>query len=116
MDNCIFCKIASGQIPVAPLAENDSAILIKDKNPMAPHHVLCISKDHYANINEPNGMDMIGLMANMFQLLQNYTEEAGLDKTGHRIIINTGSDGGQTVQHLHIHLLGGAPLKNDFGA
>lgn len=116
MDDCIFCKIASGKIPVQPIADNISALLIKDRNPMAPHHVLCISKSHYANIIEPAGLDLAGLMANMFILLQNYAKENGLDQSGFRIIMNTGKDAGQTVQHLHIHLLGGATLKNDFGA
>lgn len=117
MSDCIFCKIVSKDIPVKPLAENGSAILIQDKNPMAPHHVLAIVKEHYNNVGELSGLDMAGILFNMFQLLDNYVFDNSLDlENGYRIIINTGKDAGQTVQHFHIHLLGGATLKNDFGA
>lgn len=116
MDDCIFCKIAAGKIPSAPLSQNSSAFLVKDINPMAPHHVLCISKDHYGSIQDPYGLDLAGLMSNMIELLQDYAAEHGLHESGYRLIINTGKDAGQTVKHLHIHLLGGAELKNDFGS
>lgn len=116
MSDCIFCKIVSKDIPVKPLAENGSAILIQDKNPMAPHHVLAIVKEHYNNVGELSGLDMAGILFNMFQLLDNYVQAHKLDETGYRIITNTGKDAGQTVQHFHIHLLGGSLLKNDFGA
>lgn len=115
-DDCFFCKITRGLTTVPSVDENGSAVLIKDKNPVAPHHVLCISRDHYDNIGEPYGLDQAGLLSNMFELLTSYAEKNGLDKTGYRILINTGKDAGQTMNHLHIHLIGGAFLKNDFGA
>lgn len=116
MSDCIFCKMACGEIKVPFIEQNGSAFLIKDKNPVAPHHVLCISMDHYDNVGEPYGLDQAGLLSNMFELLTEYATENGLDKTGYRILINTGKDAGQTVNHFHIHLIGGATLKNDFGA
>lgn len=116
MNDCIFCKLASGDIATEKLAENDSAFLIRDRNPVAPHHVLCISKKHYANIGEPYGLDLAGLSSNMIELLQDYAEKNKLNETGYRLVINTGKDAGQTVNHLHIHLVGGAPLALDFGS
>lgn len=116
MTDCIFCKLANGIIPTTKLAENGSAFLIADRNPIAPHHVLCIPNDHYDNVCEPYGLDQAGLLSNMFSLLTNYAEAKGLDKSGFRLVINTGKDAGQTVNHFHIHLIGGATLKNDFGA
>lgn len=116
MTDCIFCKLANGTIPTTKLAENGGAFLIADRNPMAPHHVLSISKEHRDNVGEPYGLDLAALLAYMFDLLLNYAVDEGLDRTGYRILINTGKDAGQTVNHFHIHLIGGATLKNDFGA
>ena len=116
MKDCIFCKIVARDISVEIIDENDSAILIADKNPIAPHHVLAIVKEHYDNAGEMFGLDMAGILYNIFNMLFVYADKNGLDKTGYRIITNTGSDAGQTVKHVHFHLLGGAPLKNDFGS
>jgi histidine triad (HIT) family protein len=115
MSDCIFCKIVSGNIPVQIISENDSAILINDKSPMAPHHVLAIVKEHFDNAGELYGLDMMAILANVFTLFDHYVITNNLNKSGYRIIVNSGPDAGQTVKHLHFHLLGGAALKNDFG-
>lgn len=113
MTDCIFCKIVSQEIPVEPLAETEQAILIKDKNPIAPHHVLAVTKEHVANIHE---LDYEFALLDMLALLCQYADDHKLHESGYRIVINTGKDAGQTVQHFHAHLLGGTTLKNDFGA
>jgi histidine triad (HIT) family protein len=113
MTDCIFCKIVSKKIPVEPLAEYEGAILIRDKNPIAPHHVLAIAKEHVSSIHE---LDYEFTLLEMLALLCNYAEQNKLNESGYRIVINTGKDAGQTVPHFHAHLVGGATLKNDFGA
>ena len=112
MTDCIFCKIINKDIPVEPLASNHAAILIKDKNPIAPHHVLAISREHHESSYWTN----LGSLADMMLLIHDYVEKNNLLETGYRIVSNAGKDAGQTVPHFHIHLLGGATLKNDFGA
>ena len=117
MDNCIFCKIVAGEIPADKLLENRDCIMIKDRNPVAPHHLLVIVKDHFDNIAGLNGKsDECFYYENVFQIIHEYVEKNGLDVSGYRILVNTGKDAGQTVNHLHFHLIGGATLKNDFGA
>ena len=111
--SCIFCKIVAENKHVL---SNDSAILITAKDVMAPHHKLVISKEHFCNVGELGGLDMAGILYNMFYLIQTYAQDHGLDESGYRLVINTGKDAGQTIQHLHIHLLGGSPLQNEFGA
>lgn len=113
MDDCVFCKIVSKEIPVQPLIELEHAILIRDKNPMAPHHVLAVCKEHADSIHE---IDYDFVLVEMLALLCKYADANGLHESGYRIVINTGKDAGQTVKHFHAHLLGGATLKNDFGA
>jgi histidine triad (HIT) family protein len=115
MTDCIFCKIVSGDIPAQIIDENDSAILIKDKNPMAPHHVLSIVKEHFDDVGELYGLDSMAILHNVYMLFDFYVIANNLNKSGYRIITNSGPDAGQTVKHLHFHLLGGSPLKNDFG-
>jgi histidine triad (HIT) family protein len=112
-DDCIFCKIANKEIAAEILKDTYHAILLKDKNPKAPHHVLAISKSHSTHLGEVMfAEDILGTLA----LLCEYAYENKLDKSGFRIVANAGADAGQTVNHYHVHLLGGAKLKDDFGA
>jgi histidine triad (HIT) family protein len=113
MSDCIFCKIVSKTIPADIIKESNYAILIKDKSPKAPHHVLALPKEHAPHIGEVQSeSDILETLA----LLCEYAYDNGLEKTGFRIIINSGKDAGQTVDHYHAHLLGGAKLKDDLGA
>jgi histidine triad (HIT) family protein len=104
MPDCLFCKIAAGQIPVKPLYEDERAIAFADINPQAPAHWLVIPKEHFANAGEAP--------AELLGHLLHVTAGLGAKQLpeGYRIVLNTGGDGGQTVGHLHLHLLGGRAM------
>ena len=104
--NCIFCKIVEQKIPSQKVAEDSRLIAIRDVNPQAPTHILVIPKNHIPNLGL---VDDSSLTASLFKKATELAAELGLKK-GFRIVVNTGSDGGQTVDHLHIHLLGGRAL------
>ena len=106
MNDCIFCRIIAGEIPSERVYEDDKMIVIRDVAPAAPVHVLIIPKAHTENIitAEPE------LLLYMFGKVKELAEKLGVNEKGFRIVANTGDDGGQTVKHLHIHLLGGKAL------
>lgn len=108
MENCIFCKIASGVIPSPKLYEDDKIFIIKDIEPKAKLHYLCIPKTHFALLTEMDEAKA-ELVKHCFQVIPTLEEQLGLQE-GYRMIINQGKNGGQTVPHLHIHLLGGEQL------
>lgn len=105
---CIFCKIAQGEIPAQIVYEDDEVLVFKDIHPKAKVHLLVIPRLHLASLNELNETHD-SLMAKMMRLLPQLAREQGLS-SGFRTIINTGQGGGQEVFHLHIHLLGGGHL------
>ena len=109
MSDCIFCKIAAGEIPSNKVYEDERIIAIHDLNPMAPVHVLFIPKEHIccANAVTEENSDVV---AHIFSKIPVVAKELGLDN-GYRIVNNCGEDGGQTVMHLHFHLLGGKKLS-----
>ncbi len=105
-ENCIFCKIIAGEIPSKKIHEDDFCVAFNDISPQAPTHVLVIPREHFASLDEaePKHKEVLG------HLLLTAAEIArtnGLAKKGYRVVINTNDDGGQTVFHLHVHLLGG---------
>ena len=106
--DCIFCKIARGEIPSQKVYEDDEIIAFNDLEPQAPVHVLIIPKEHMQDANQitEQNQDIIG---RIFHIAAKIAKEKGLDK-GYRIVNNCGEDGGQTVQHLHFHLLGGRKM------
>ena len=107
-DACLFCKIAAGSIPAKLVAETPHAIAFHDIAPQAPVHVLVIPRRHYASLAEtPDG----SVMAEVSELAKRVARELGVEQSGYRVVVNTGDDGGQTVHHLHLHLLAGRPLK-----
>ena len=108
MENCIFCKIAAGEIPSPKLYEDDKIFIIKDIEPKAKLHYLCIPKTHFALLSEMDEAKA-ELVKHCFQVIPTLEEKLGLQE-GYRMIINQGFNGGQTVPHLHIHLLGGEVL------
>ena len=110
MENCIFCKIVAGEIPSPRLYEDDKMIVIKDIEPKAKAHYLCIPKTHFALLSELNE-ERAEIVKHCFQTIPTLEEKLGLGN-GYRVIINQGEDGGQTVPHLHIHLLGGEKLSD----
>jgi len=107
---CLFCRIIAGEIPATILAENDSAIAIADINPQAPLHALAIPRRHIASVANITAADAEDFAA-VFLLAQQVAREAGKDVSGYRLVINHGQDAGQSVGHLHVHVLGGRPLK-----
>ena len=106
--DCIFCKIAYNEIPSEKLYEDDEMVAFNDLEPQAPVHVLIIPKAHISSANEitAENSDIIG---KIFMVAAKIAKEQGLDK-GYRIVNNCGEDGGQTVHHLHFHLLGGRKM------
>lgn len=122
-DDCIFCKLANGVIPVEHVLSNEDAVIIKDANPIAPHHMLVIAKPHYPDLgylllaNTEEGKSDRNLLCSMFSLIDDYVSmHLWHPQGGYRVVTNKGPDAGQSVKHLHFHLLGGSKLKNDFGA
>ena len=110
MENCIFCKIVAGVIPSPRLYEDDKMIVIRDIEPKAKLHYLCIPKTHFALLSEMDE-EKAEIVKHCFTVIPTLEKELGLEG-GYRVIINQGFNGGQTVHHLHIHLLGGEKLKD----
>ncbi len=110
MENCIFCKIVAGEIPSPRLYEDDTLIIIRDIEPKAKLHYLCIPKTHFALLTEMDS-EKSEILKHCFQTIANVQDKLGLSE-GYRVIINQGENGGQTVHHLHIHLLGGEKLTD----
>ena len=108
MENCVFCKIVAGEIPSPRLYEDEKMIVIRDIQPKAKLHYLCIPKQHFALLSEMDEA-RAELVKHVFQVIPTLEKELGLSD-GYRVIINQGENGGQTVHHLHIHLLGGEML------
>ena len=109
MENCIFCKIVAGEIPSPRLYEDDKMIVVRDIEPKAKLHYLCIPKTHFAYLSEMDE-ERAEIVKHCFQTIPKIASELGL-QDGYRVIINQGANAGQTVFHLHIHLLGGEVLK-----
>ena len=102
--NCLFCKIVAQKIPSQKVSENEHSIAIRDVNPQAPTHILVLPKIHIANIAAAAAN--AELVAKLIQTACQVAQEQNLTK-GFRLVVNTGDEGGQTVHHLHIHVLGG---------
>ena len=107
--DCIFCKIAMGEIPSGKVFENENIFAFKDINPQAPVHILVIPKKHIASANEITE-ENAALVAEIFKEIPGIAKEAGLNN-GYRIITNIGEDGCQSVKHMHFHILGGEKLS-----
>ncbi len=106
--NCIFCKIASGEIPSNKVYEDDKVLAFYDLEPQAPVHFLVIPKEHIQSLGEITSENS-QIIAHIFEVISKVTKELGLEN-GYRVINNCGKDGGQTVGHLHFHVLGGRLL------
>ena len=106
---CLFCKIAGKQIPAKILFEDDELLAFHDINPAAPTHVLVIPKAHITSIADVTA-DHAALLGKLMLATQRAAEMTGITKPGFRVVANTGENGGQSVFHLHLHVLGGRPL------
>ena len=107
-DNCIFCKIIAGDIPSAKVYEDDAVFAFRDIHPQTPVHILVVPKEHIVSAAEIDGSNS-ALVARCFEAMAKIAKAEGLDG-GYRVITNAGPDSGQTVMHLHFHLLGGKQL------
>ncbi len=106
MDNCLFCKIVEGSIPSTVVAETENVLAFEDINPAAPTHVLVIPKEHVADSAADVSSKDANLLAEIFGIAQGIAGDRGLDD-GWRLVTNVGPGAGQTVFHLHFHLMGG---------
>lgn len=106
-EHCLFCRIVRGEIPAKLVAESADALAFHDIAPQAPVHVLVIPRAHHASLAEtPDGT----VMAAVSELAKRVARELGVEASGYRLVLNTGADGGQTVHHLHAHLLAGRQM------
>lgn len=106
-ESCIFCRIARGEIHAQMVANTKEIVAFRDLNPQAPVHVLVIPKKHIASLDDATDSDLLGRMMSLAAAI---ARQEGLSKSGYRTVINTGKNGGQSVDHLHIHLLGGRAM------
>ncbi len=111
MEDCIFCKIVEGAIPSKKVFENEDLVAFEDLNPVAPVHVLLVPRRHYSNLYEmsstPQGLDTLN---RLYKALPELVRACGLESEGFRLINNCGENAGQTIMHVHFHLIGGLPL------
>jgi len=110
MSDCLFCKIIKGEIPAEIVAENNYALAFRDINPQASTHVLIIPKVHISSTRDLNN-ENIDALSQMALLANEISDSEGIKDSGYRWVINTGNDGGQTVFHIHLHLLGGRQMN-----
>ncbi len=108
--DCIFCQIAVGTIPKAFTYQDDEYMVFPDIHPLAPTHLLIIPKDHCMRSVAEMEPDQQGIVTRMIVLAKKMAEESGVDKTGYRLVFNARHHSGQEVDHIHLHLLGGAML------
>jgi histidine triad (HIT) family protein len=107
--DCIFCKIAGGEIPSKAVYRDDDVVAIEDINPQAPVHVLVMPKAHHPNLMHLTASGDRGLLCRLMETAAGLGRRLGGDG-GFRLVVNTGADGGQTVDHLHVHVLAGRPM------
>jgi len=112
--DCLFCKIAAGAIPSEKLHDDGTVFVIADINPQAPVHLLVIPFEHLTSVAAV-GANNASLMRNMTMLANEAAKAAGVAKSGYRLVMNTGPEGGQSVAHLHMHVLGGRQLSGQMG-
>lgn len=107
--DCIFCKVAAHDIPARTVFENERLIAFHDLFPQAPTHILIIPKTHYTTLNDVPAADS-ALLGEMMSTATKIAKELGVDESGYRVVMNCNKDGGQSVYHIHLHLLAGRQL------
>lgn len=107
--DCLFCKIVAGKIPAARIYEDAECIAFDDISPQAPHHVLIVPREHFDSLDKATGTHKETL-GHLLLTAARIAREKGFAEDGYRTVINTNANGGQTVFHLHVHLLGGRPF------
>lgn len=114
MSDCIFCRIIAKEIPSEVLYEDEDILAFKDINPVAPVHILLIPKKHIISVNDLIDQDA-QVIGRIFIVLKKLAAQLGIAESGYRVVTNTGKDGGQVVDHLHFHLIGGKELGIKIG-
>jgi histidine triad (HIT) family protein len=109
VDDCIFCKIAAGQIPSTRVYEDDICVAFNDLSPQAPTHILIIPREHFDSLDTVSADDK-ATAGHLLFVAAEIARKQGFADDGYRVVINTNADGGQTVFHLHVHLLAGRPF------
>jgi histidine triad (HIT) family protein len=107
-DDCLFCRIVRKEIPAKIVAETDDCVAFRDITPQAPVHILVVPRRHVPTLSHADDPAMIGQLA---LLAADLAKQEGIAESGYRTVINTNSDAGQTVFHVHLHLLGGRPMR-----
>ena len=107
--DCIFCKIAGGDIPAEKVFENEHVVAFNDINPQAPTHVLIVPKVHHASLNELPA-DQMNVVNHVFEAVREIAKKTGVAEEGYLVILNTNRAAGQEVFHLHFHVMGGRPM------
>jgi histidine triad (HIT) family protein len=107
--DCLFCRIVAGELPSTQVYSDDDVVAIRDISPQAPTHILLLTRKHLASVREL-GPDDARLMDRVCAVATKLAEADGIAADGYRLVVNTGRNGGQTVDHLHVHLLGGRPM------
>lgn len=110
MANCIFCKIAAGEIPTEIVYQDEELVAMRDLNPQAPTHILIIPRRHIATLNDLGAQDQ-ALAGQMILAAQKVAAQEGIAEAGYRTVFNCNAGAGQTVFHLHLHVLGGRALS-----
>ncbi|HEY7488597.1 MAG TPA: histidine triad nucleotide-binding protein [Streptosporangiaceae bacterium] len=108
--DCLFCKIVSGEVPAKIVRETDRTLAFRDINPQAPTHVLVVTKDHHENVGALAAADE-GVLAELLREAHQVAAGEGIADSGYRVVFNTGAQAGQTVFHVHAHVLGGRGLN-----
>ena len=110
MGDCLFCSIAAGEMEAEIVHQDDRVVAFADINPQAPAHFLIIPRKHLTGVNDiqPEDEELVG---HLYYIARKVAEEQGVAESGYRLVTNSGEDGGQEVDHLHLHLLGGRSLK-----
>jgi histidine triad (HIT) family protein len=106
--DCLFCKISAGDIPAAIVAQDDGFVAFRDIDPKAPTHVLVIPRAHVASLNEASDSEMLG---RMLLFAKAVAQGEGLSERGYRVVLNTNAEAGQSVFHIHAHVLGGRAMR-----
>lgn len=107
-ESCLFCKIVRQQTPADVVAESDDAVVLRDINPQAPIHLVIIPKTHVRSLDHAKDEALLG---RLLVLAAKVARDEGITESGYRTVINTNADGGQSVYHLHVHVLGGRRMK-----
>jgi histidine triad (HIT) family protein len=111
---CLFCKIIAGEATSTPVYQDELVYAFRDIHPVAPVHVLIVPRQHIASVNELADTDA-ALIGKMVLVARQLAAQEGLARDGYRLVLNTGPHGGQTIHHIHLHLIGGRPLRAGMG-